>query len=768
MAFDKAKVLKAAEKFLSQGKINAAIKEYRQLVDNDEGDLTALNMLGDLCVRAEKTDEAIACFQRIAEHYSEQEFTLKAIAMYKKIDRLKPRDPFIAQKLANLYATQGLVADARAQFLVVADAYTRAGQTKKALDIFHRIADLEPLNTDIRLKLAEGYLKEGMRAEAAEAFIDAGRHFYDSRAFEKSLHSYSNALTLEPGKNSILSGILAAHAALGTADEAVEILERAVEEHPENRELVQTLVNACLEADDPKAAERTTAKLSDQDASDYTRLIPIARLYLKLDQVEETSRVLTGIVEQMLAGRDEKQLLEIVNEVLVRNPEQVEALRLLVRVHWWQRDMDALRAALERLAEAAEAGGLVEDERYALTQLMRLAPDEQKFLGRLTEIGGIPEDASVEPLIAADSYADAQFETLSTTGNEMPAAGKKDQFEWEVVTAEGPYDPSSSFAELSDTFEHSGVTFKPDVETNQAVETTFNASTDTEAEADDRSRREAMMRQELESVDFYLAQGYTDIAGDTLEMLERQFGSHPEIQSRRDVLNSTSAVPAASRSEVFEFGGTEELLAEKEVATTEVTPEAEHSFGDVSIVESSEASAGVVVPANKPAPADTGLDAGLAEIFEEFRMAAEEEQPGAHEDYETHYNMGTAYKEMDLLDDAIHEFQIAAGLVKPGDGTSRFLQCCHLLGHCFIQKDMPRAAAIWFQKALDAGGHTDDERKALRYELASALEQMGDGDRALELYTEVYGIDVGYREVGEKMRMLGGQKDSGKGKKKKP
>src|SRR6266542_1067313 len=541
MAFDKAKVLKAAEKFLSQGKINAAIKEYRQLVDNDEGDLTALNMLGDLCVRAEKTDEAIACFQRIAEHYSEQEFTLKAIAMYKKIDRLKPRDPFIAQKLATLYATQGLVADARAQFLVVADAYTRAGQTKKALDIFHRIADLEPLNTDIRLKLAEGYLKEGMRAEAAEAFIDAGRHFYDSRAFEKSLHSYSNALTLEPGKNSILSGILAAHAALGTADEAVEILERAVEEHPENRELVQTLVNACLEADDPKAAERTTAKLSDQDASDYTRLIPIARLYLKLDQVEETSRVLTGIVEQMLAGRDEKQLL----------------------------DMDALRAALERLAEAAEAGGLVEDERYALTQLMRLAPDEQKFLGRLTEIGGIPEDASVEPLIAADSYADAQFETLSTTGNEMPAAGKKDQFEWEVVTAEGPYDPSSSFAELSDTFEHSGVTFKPDVETNQAVETTFNASTDTEAEADDRSRREAMMRQELESVDFYLAQGYTDIAGDTLEMLERQFGSHPEIQSRRDVLNSTSAVPAASQQEVFDFAGPDKLLAEKEVATTE-------------------------------------------------------------------------------------------------------------------------------------------------------------------------------------------------------
>src|SRR5574339_245206 len=127
MAFDKAKVLKAAEKFLSQGKINAAIKEYRQIVDNDVDDLTALNMLGDLYVRANKKEEAVSCFQRIAEHYSSQEFNLKAIAMYKKIERLRPRDPVVALKLADLYASQMLVHDARTQYLVVADAHTRAG-----------------------------------------------------------------------------------------------------------------------------------------------------------------------------------------------------------------------------------------------------------------------------------------------------------------------------------------------------------------------------------------------------------------------------------------------------------------------------------------------------------------------------------------------------------------------------------------------------------------------------------------------------------------
>src|SRR6476659_749536 len=131
MAFDKAKVLKAAEKFLSQGKFNAAIKEYRQIVDNDVDDLTTLNMLGDLYVRSGKKEEAVSCFERIAEHYSAQEFNLKAIAMYKKIERIRTRDPIVAMKLAELYVAEGLVHDARAQYIVVADAYPPSGNNKR-------------------------------------------------------------------------------------------------------------------------------------------------------------------------------------------------------------------------------------------------------------------------------------------------------------------------------------------------------------------------------------------------------------------------------------------------------------------------------------------------------------------------------------------------------------------------------------------------------------------------------------------------------------
>lgn len=164
----------------------------------------------------------------------------------------------------------------------------------------------------------------------------------------------------------------------------------------------------------------------------------------------------------------------------------------------------------------------------------------------------------------------------------------------------------------------------------------------------------------------------------------------------------------------------------------------------------------VAIAPEKPSAVATssGIDAGLAEIFEEFRVEAEGEHAASNEDYETHYNMATAYKEMDLLDDAIREFQMAASLTVPADGTARYFHCCNMLGHCFVEKDMPRAAVLWFKKGLEAPGRTGDEYKALQYELASAYEKMGDLARAIAVFTEVYGLDVGYRDVAGKLQDL--------------
>ena len=746
MAFEKAKVLKAAEKFLSQGKITAAIKEYRQIVDHEPSDLTTLNMLGDLYVRANKKEEAISCFERIAQHYSTQEFNLKAIAMFKKIERLRPRDPDVARKLGDLYGSQGLVVDARAQYLIVADAYTRAGDNKRALEVLHRIADLDPNNTEIRLKLAEGYVKEQMRREASSAFVQAANRLHHVGSHDKALEAYNRALQLAPDDMDVLRGLLETHIARATADEAAEILERAVENNQSDSELLTMLERAHLEAEEPQGAEKATKLLMAQDASNYLHYLPVAALYLKTGAVDDTVRILNSIIERMLAGREENELLELVNRVLERNPDHLAALRMLVRIHWWQRDMEALRSALERLADSAEAAQKPEEERYALTQLVRLAPDNQGYLERLNMLGGMQEETTDDlPPIPADVPT---FETFSSFGSDAQPTdtqfSEPEVVAFETTQPEQPFsDPSASFADLGDdVIERSGEFQMVDYgEVSTEVTSDAVAGSATEPE-----RVNAMMRQELESVDFYISQGYTDIAVDTLDMLERQFGSHPEILARRQKLGPAETAKV-DESDVFEFEGRDEISTSQVADAIPIDPS--FTFGSIA----DEGNGPGPTTTQQPVSAGRGLDSGLAELFEEFR-AAEEEEIEDQADFETHYNMGIAYKEMDLLDDAVHEFQNAATAVKPSDGTSRYLQCCNMLGHCFMRKDMVDAAIMWFKKGLGAPGHSEDEYQALRYELAAAYEQQGDLKQAQGLYTEIYGIDVSYREVADKLREL--------------
>ncbi len=140
-------------------------------------------------------------------------------------------------------------------------------------------------------------------------------------------------------------------------------------------------------------------------------------------------------------------------------------------------------------------------------------------------------------------------------------------------------------------------------------------------------------------------------------------------------------------------------------------------------------------------------DEALTDLFREFQKGVDKQL--GKEDYETRYNLGIAYKEMGLIDEAVAEFQLAA------KDESRLLECASMLGICFIEKGMPKLAVKWFEKGLQSPGRTDAEYVGLRYDLASALEASGENARALEIFTELYGQDAGFRDVAEKVRLLG-------------
>jgi tetratricopeptide (TPR) repeat protein len=144
-------------------------------------------------------------------------------------------------------------------------------------------------------------------------------------------------------------------------------------------------------------------------------------------------------------------------------------------------------------------------------------------------------------------------------------------------------------------------------------------------------------------------------------------------------------------------------------------------------------------------PAD-GQNYSLEEILSDFRKGVEK-QLGS-EDYDTRYNLGIAYKEMGLIDEAIAEFQIAS------KDPKRFLECCSMLGLCFVEKGMPKLAVKWYQRGLETGGFTEEEYQGLKYEMAQACEVMGDLEKALEYYQEVYVVNAGYRNVTKKVKEL--------------
>jgi tetratricopeptide (TPR) repeat protein len=746
MAFDKVKTLRAAEKYLELGKIPAAVKEYCKIVEDDPDDFTTLNMLGDLYVRVGNQPAAIACFRRIAEYYREQDFALKAIAMFKKIDRLQPHDTEISTHLADLYAQQDLVVEARAHYLAVANAHNKAGARQEGLEVLRKIADLDSQNTGLRMKLAEGYLKEDMKPEAAAAFIEAGQQLLARSAFDEALDAYGKALEIRPGDHSVLKGLLEAHIGRGTADEAADLIVHASAGTPDDVELLSMLTRAHLYAEDPSRAEEATRALVEKEPSAYVEYVEVARLYLKLDKVDDAVRVVASIAEQMLAEREDNQLLELIDEFLACDSDNVQALRLLVRAFWWQRDMEKLKAALERLAEAAEAAGLEKDERYALTQLTRLAPDQAHLVERLRELGGAEEEAAGEFLSvneAATVSDESDSQTSDDESNETRVATRdgEREFEW------SPVEDMADFRSDSSEFEiERGFTFETVVA--EELPPTPDEAGSTVAQDDQFKDARA---QELESVDFYIAQGYADIAIDTLDLLERQYGSHPDIEMRRRQL---AGAGDEKEPAIGESSGSLE---------TELPAESTDQFGifEFDTSQTFEIPAAALPLQETPPIASMkthpspGIDPGLAEIFEEHRVSAEGQVEGSENgDYETHYNLGLAYKEMDLFEEALEEFQLAIRLVDANDGTPRYLQCCNLLGHCFMQKGVPQLAIKWFNQGFNTTSASEDERQALRYELAAAYEHLGDLERAIELFTEVYGINVSYRGVRERLREL--------------
>ena len=181
----------------------------------------------------------------------------------------------------------------------------------------------------------------------------------------------------------------------------------------------------------------------------------------------------------------------------------------------------------------------------------------------------------------------------------------------------------------------------------------------------------------------------------------------------------------------------------------EATTESSDSYVDLSAVLLGEdALAGkkstrFVVPYEEP----TGDDqADFEKMLAQFREKVSENIDA--NDAMAHYDLGTAYMEMGLLDEAIGEFQVVLR------GTSEHLPTYEMLGQTFLQKAEPEAALRSLKRGLDAPCEVEEERVGIYYYLGRAHETMGDKDTALDFYDRVFALDINFADVTERLRAL--------------
>lgn len=295
MAFNKEKVMDAARKFVDKGQIDKAVKEYLRIVQEDPKDVRVWLKIGDLYAKKGAKQDATETYQKVARFYHEQGFFLKAVAVYKQILKLDPRQVDVTLKLAELYRQLGLMSDAMQHYEAVAAHFHREGNTKEALDTVKKLVDLDPENIATRIKLAELYSKEGL-------VDDAVMHF---------------GVACEQLRRQ------------GRQDDFIKVAERLLWHKPDSHALNRELAGLYLRRNDPRRALQKLQVCFKADPRDVETLGLLALAFQALDQKAKTVSVLKELARIHVENKARDKATEVYRKILEIVPSDPDAQQYL-------------------------------------------------------------------------------------------------------------------------------------------------------------------------------------------------------------------------------------------------------------------------------------------------------------------------------------------------------------------------------------------------------------------------------------------------------
>lgn len=664
MTADRQKLVRDAERLVARGKLNAAIEAYLAVLESDPDDTTTLNRVGDLYARLQRLGEAIELFKRAAEHFSDEGFIVKSIAIYRKILRLDPLQLEASESLADLQARQGLVQDARQQYLSVAEGYQRRDDTASVTAVHRKLVDLEPDDPAHRLHLA-GLLKEqGQLLDAQAQYGAIAELLLAHDRVADALTVCREAFDLDHDNPRFVTDVVGELRKGGHEGEAEEFLEFVGERSPQALKIATELLEPQIEevvaeAEDDEsildllAAEPEQVEVEGADSTDEEAYV------LELDDVETEPE----IPELELVDEEEEEIdLEIDLEDF--EPEPVAVVE----------------------SEPAEAGE--------------------------------PEPAEIVADVAADAEGFKELlieaEVLARYGLEDKATEK-----YEEVISLVP-EHLDSHLRLIDLY----------LQQEQVERVAELAQIAARlAPAQNRQADWEELEKRLTEAEFEVSEGLVTAPELPMPPQADVLAFEPAQVEGGDDLSWLDEVPTSGGA----ASDTDDSVFESEAEFFDLATELERELDE------------------EVGPPDEDLvtapeEQSLEEIVEGFKKGmAETLSP---EDFDTHYNLGIAYREMGLIDEAVSEFQLAAR-------DPRYLvDCCSLLASCFIEKGFPELAIKWYNKGLSSPIITQDETLGLVYELGDLYLSIGKAEEARLRFVEIYGVNSDYRDVGSKLAQL--------------
>ncbi len=766
------RVMQTAEKLVARGKISQAIREYRKLLRQNPDDANMLNRVGDLYARQDKVDEAVELFEKIAEGYGRDGFFVKAIAIYKKIIRLDPTQLAVYERLAELYHRQGLISEARSQYLVLVDYYSKHQDMAATIEIHRKMADLEPNDPSPRVKLAELYLSEGLVEETIGEYQRIAELMLDHGRVEEASKVYIRALDVDSDDLAFISEAVLRLREEGELEAAGRVFEAAVERNPEAAKLAERMrEHAAAEAATAEAVEAdeeppAATAASDERAEYPDDSVAMADILAGTGEgADVPDRVSDEEIEQIMAssaidgvevteegafviGLEDEDASEtdaadqvgaLAEEALKRrgapaesDAEEVEIDLADLEASPQEKDKarakkkgkgkkaaskdDSVPSSVEALAESLGLGA-------SLQESEALVPDEAIGEGASTPVGA-RESAPAARTSVHTELAEllAEAEVFAKYGLESKALRRLDQA---LVLDPGNFGAQRRLVLLQ---------IQRGVEAD--VIDAAQQLVDSENVAGGASWEEVLAA--LSRAGFSIVDGKVQVEAPKAEPADGEPTNAEPVEASQSV--AAPAKPGEDEDEGLEWLD-KEAASGKDAELFEV----EEEFFDLAAEIEKELTSEPEAPVEATTDTSTGEES-LEEIVEGFKQGvAEVLSPDA---YETHYNLGIAYREMDLVDEAIGEFQLCA------KDPDHLIDSCSMLGACFLEKGFPDLSVKWYKRGLDAPSISEDESLSLLYDLGSVYASSGERDAAYEVFVEIYGINSHYRDVVARLEEL--------------